>query len=30
MHPFGPIVKNVTVLACLSLLALADRRLQHT
>lgn len=24
VHPFGPIVKNVAVLACLSMLALAD------
>jgi hypothetical protein len=25
MHPFGPIVKNITVLLCLAMLALADR-----
>jgi len=27
-HPFGPISKNIAVLACLWLLALADRRVQ--
>jgi len=26
IHPFGPIIKNVAVLACLWLLALTDRR----
>lgn len=26
MHPFGPISKNVCVLACMAILALADRR----
>lgn len=26
IHPFGPITKNVSVLACLAFLALADRR----
>jgi hypothetical protein len=26
VHPFGPIVKNIPVLACLAFLALADRR----
>lgn len=26
MHPFGAITKNLTVLACLAMLALADRR----
>ena len=26
VHPFGPITKNICVLACLAVLALADRR----
>lgn len=26
VHPFGPIVKNIAVLTCLAMLALADRR----
>lgn len=26
VHPFGAIIKNIAVLACLSMLALADRR----
>lgn len=26
LHPFGPITKNLSVLACLAFLALADRR----
>lgn len=26
VHPFGPIVKNIAVLLCLAMLALADRR----
>lgn len=26
IHPFGPITKNITVLTCLAILALADRR----
>lgn len=26
VHPFGPIVKNISVLTCLAILALADRR----
>ena len=30
MHPFGPIIKNVAVLACLFLLALADRRVPRS
>ena len=28
-HPFGPIIKNLAVLACLWLLALADRRVHR-
>lgn len=28
VHPFGPIVKNISVLTCLAMLALADRRQQ--
>jgi hypothetical protein len=26
VHPFGPITKNISVLTCLAILALADRR----